>query len=119
MSTTIELVPGAHTRLRITPRGRAVLTAVAAVPLVVGALALALNGGLAAADGSTLTDSSAGSATTFDYVTIQSGQSLWQLAERIAPSADPREVIAEIVNLNQLPSESVQPGQRLALPAEY
>lgn len=118
MSTTIELVPGAHTRLRITRRGRAVLTAVAAFPLVVGALALALNGGLAAADGSTLTDSGS-SATTFDYVTIQSGQSLWQLAERIAPSADPREVIAEIVNLNQLPSESVQPGQRLALPAEY
>jgi len=44
---------------------------------------------------------------------------LWQLAEHIAPSADPREVIADIVNLNQLPSESVQPGQRLALPAEY
>ena len=122
MSTTIELVPGAHTRLRITRRGRAVLTAAAAVPLVVGALALALNGGLAAADGSTLSGSGSGasdSATTFDYVTIQSGQSLWQLAERIAPSADPREVIAEIVNLNQLPSESVQPGQRLALPAEY
>ena len=120
MSTTIELVPGAHTRLRITRRGRAVLTAAAAVPLVVGALALALNGGLAAADGSTLSGSGASdSATTFDYVTIQSGQSLWQLAERIAPSADPREVIADIVNLNQLPSESVQPGQRLALPAEY
>jgi len=124
MSTTIELVPGAHTRLRITRRGRAVLTAVAAVPLVVGALALALNGGLAAADGSTLSGNSmnagaGGSATTFDYVTIQSGQSLWQLAQRIAPAADPREVIAEIVNLNQLPSESVQPGQRLALPAEY
>jgi hypothetical protein len=125
MSTTIELVPGAHTRLRITRRGRAVLTTFAAVPLVVGALALALNGGLAAADGSTLDGSNAGgngasgSATTFDYVTIQSGQSLWQLAQRIAPSADPREVIAAIVNLNQLPSESVQPGQRLALPAEY
>ncbi|MEC5150353.1 LysM peptidoglycan-binding domain-containing protein [Cryobacterium sp. GrIS_2_6] len=124
MNTTIELAPGAHTRLRITRRGRAVLTAIAGVPLVVGALALALNGGLAAADGSTLSGSSmsadtGGSATTFDYVTIQSGQSLWQLAERIAPSADPREVIAEIVNLNQLPSESVQPGQRLALPAEY
>ncbi|MDY7543310.1 LysM peptidoglycan-binding domain-containing protein [Cryobacterium breve] len=118
MSTTIELVPGAHTRLRITRRGRAVLTAIAGVPLVVGALAIALNGGLAAADGSTLSGAS-GSATTFDYVTIQSGQSLWQLAKRIAPAADPREVIAEIVNLNQLPSESVQPGQRLALPAEY
>ena len=119
MSTTIELVPGAHTRLRITRRGRAVLTAIAGVPLVVGALAIALNGGLAAADGNTLSSSISGSATTFDYVTIQSGQSLWQLAERIAPSADPREVIAEIVNLNQLPTESVQPGQRLALPDEY
>ena len=57
--------------------------------------------------------------TVFDYVTIQSGQSLWQLAESVAPTSDPRDVIAEIVSLNQLPSENVQPGQRLALPTRF
>jgi hypothetical protein len=112
------------TRLRITRRGRAVLATMAAVPLVVGAVLL--GGGLAAAAGVAVTGSSAAgsdmsssNAASFEYVTIQSGQSLWQLAETVAPSADPREVIAAIVNLNQLPSESVQPGQRLALPVEY
>ena len=51
-------------------------------------------------------------------MTVEPGQSLWQLAETIAPTADPRDVIADIVNLNQLQSESLQPGQRLALPVE-
>lgn len=102
------------THLRLTRRGRAVFTTLAAVPLVLGAIGVALNGGMAAAEGT------AGiGAAAFDYVTIEAGQSLWQLAETIAPSQDPRDVIADIVNLNQLASEAVQPGQRLALPADY
>ena len=102
------------THLRLTRRGRAVFTTLAAVPLVLGAIGIALNGGMAAAEGT------AGiGAAAFDYVTIEAGQSLWQLAESIAPSQDPRDVIADIVNLNQLSSEAVQPGQRLALPADY
>ena len=102
------------THLRLTRRGRAVFTTLAAVPLVLGAIGIALNGGMAAAEGT------AGiGAAAFDYVTIEAGQSLWQLAETIAPSQDPRDVIADIVNLNQLASEAVQPGQRLALPADY
>jgi tellurium resistance protein TerD len=51
-----------------------------------------------------------------EYVTIQPGQSLWQLAVSLAPASDPRDVIAEIVSLNQLSTDSVQAGQRLALP---
>ena len=102
------------THLRLTRRGRTVFTTLAAVPLVLGAIGIALNGGMAAAEGT------AGiGAAAFDYVTIEAGQSLWQLAETIAPSQDPRDVIADIVNLNQLSSEAVQPGQRLALPADY
>lgn len=102
------------THLRLTRRGRTVFTTLAAVPLVLGAIGVALNGGMAAAG-----DSAAGTGVSFDYVTIQAGQSLWQLAETIAPAQDPRDVIADIVHLNQLSSEAVQPGQRLALPAEY
>ena len=103
-----------RSRLHITRRGRLVITALAAVPIVAGALVLALNGGVAVASGPGL-DAGYESAG-FEYVTIKSGQSLWQLAESVAPGADPRDVIADIVRLNQLPTTEVQPGQRLALP---
>ena len=109
-----------RTRLHLTRRGRIVFTTLAAIPLAAVALALALNGGIAAAEGAHAGAAAVADVTTvFDYVTIQSGQSLWQLAETIAPTSDPRDVIAEIVSLNQLPSENVQPGQRLALPAGF
>jgi LysM repeat protein len=100
------------THLHLTQRGRVVFTALAAVPLVVGSLLIALNGGVAAA-----TNDAADA--TFTYVTVAAGESLWQLAEEVAPSEDPRDVIADIVSLNQLASEDVQPGQRLALPISY
>ncbi|TFD26782.1 LysM peptidoglycan-binding domain-containing protein [Cryobacterium cryoconiti] len=118
MSTALDLgapIATGRSRLRLTRRGRVVFTALAGLPLVAAALVVVLNGGLAAAESSTV----GRVATAFDYVTIQSGQSLWQLAETIAPTSDPRDVIAEIVSLNQLPSDSVQPGQRLALPNEF
>ncbi|WEO78651.1 hypothetical protein BJQ94_06345 [Cryobacterium sp. SO2] len=103
-----------RTHLRLTRRGRVVFTTLAALPLVLGSIAVAVNGGVAAAEGT------AGvGAAAFEYVTIDAGQSLWELAESIAPKQDPRDVIADIVNLNQLSSEAVEPGQRLALPASY
>lgn len=101
------------TRLRLTRRGRIVFGTLGAAPLVALMLVTALNGGAAVASG-------AGShGTTFEYVTISAGQSLWELAERLAPQHDPRDVIADIVALNQLSSSDVQPGQRLALPGGY
>ena len=57
--------------------------------------------------------------STFEYVSIAPGQSLWQLAEQVAPQADPREVVADILSLNQLRSADVQPGQELAIPLQY
>ena len=99
-------------RLRLTKRGRAVLMFLAATPLVIAALAFALNGGGATA-------SLEGSRVAFQYVTVESGQTLWQLAESIAPAADPRDVIAEIMQLNQLQSADVYAGQELAVPAAY
>ncbi|MGA1838313.1 LysM peptidoglycan-binding domain-containing protein [Herbiconiux sp. 11R-BC] len=99
-------------RLHITARGRKVLAALIALP-VVGVLAsLALfGGGSAVATGT-------GSASDFHYLTVQAGQSLWGIAESLAPAADPRDVIAEIVSLNQLTDSAVQPGQRIAIPAD-
>lgn len=102
----------ATTRLRLTRRGRAVITMLTAVPLIVGAAAFALNGGGALASGHAADAS-------FGHVTVSSGQSLWQIAERVAPSADPRDVVAAIVDLNQLPNSTVMPGERLAIPSQY
>jgi hypothetical protein len=102
----------ARPRLHLTKRGRNVFTALAATPLVIAALFFALNGGGATA-------SLEGSDVAFEYVTVESGQSLWQLAESVAPTADPRDVIAEIMQLNRLESPDVFAGQELAIPAQY
>jgi hypothetical protein len=99
-------------RLRLTKRGRGVLTTLAAAPLVIAALVFALNGGMATA---TLEGSSA----DLQYVTVDTGQSLWQVAETIAPNADPRDVIAAIMQLNRLESADVLAGQQLAIPTQY
>jgi hypothetical protein len=104
------LVPSAQPRLRLTRRGRLVFTSLAAVPVVAGVLLAALNGGMAIA-----TSSSA----PLEQITVGAGQSLWQLAEQIAPEADPREVVSDIRAVNQLSSAGVQAGQRISLPAEY
>ena len=114
--TTLRAVPplpeGARVRLRLTRRGRAVLSALVALPLVIGALVFALNGGGAVATGEQ-------THVSFQYVTVESGDSLWSVAERVAPNADPRDVIADIVSLNGLDSAVVSPGQQLAVPAKY
>lgn len=102
----------ASPKLRLTKRGRAVLTTLAATPLVVAAFLFALNGG-----GATATLD--GSDVAFEYVTVETGQSLWQIAERIAPQADPREVIADIMQLNQLETPDVYAGEQLAIPTQY
>jgi hypothetical protein len=98
--------------LRITRRGRAVLTLLIAIPLAIGATVAGV-GAFGAAAGSQ------SSTATFQYVTVEPGESLWQVAEAVAPRADPREVVADIVSLNNLSSGDVQPGQRLAIPAQY
>jgi hypothetical protein len=98
--------------LRLTRRGRVVFTVIASVPLVIGALFMAVNAGEAAA-------SAPGAHAHFSYVTVHDGQSLWSIAEQLAPSADPRDVIASIVSLNQLQGGTVVPGERLAIPFEY
>lgn len=110
--SAVPRTAGARVRLRLTRRGRAVVTALVALPIVVGALVFALNGGVAAATGEQ-------THATFQYVTVQSGDSLWSVAERLAPKADPRDVIADLVTLNGLESAVVTPGQRLAVPAQY
>lgn len=104
----------AATRLRLTVRGRRVLAALAAVPAVV-ALSIAIvsgGGALASGEGSA-------PAGTFEQVTVVPGDTLWSIAEQIAPQADPRDVVGELMRLNALPSGELIAGQSIAVPLEY
>jgi Tfp pilus assembly protein FimV len=102
------------TRLRLTTRGRRVLAALAALPAVVAIVVAALSGGAA------LASRDAGApAGTYTEITVMSGESLWSIAQDIAPQADPRDVVAEIARLNAVDEGSVAAGQRLAIPAAY
>lgn len=98
-------------RLRMTARGRAVLLTVLALPLALGIALGVLNGG-----GATATDETV---APLEFVTVQPGETLWGLASEIAPASDPRDVIADLVEFNRLPSSAVPAGIQLAVPPKY
>lgn len=111
--TTIAIVEPA-TRIRLTVRGRRVLAALAALPAVVVIVLAVLGGGAASA-----TREDGAPADTYSEITVMPGESLWSIAEDVAPSADPRDVVAAIARLNALESGTVSVGQRLAVPSRY
>jgi LysM repeat protein len=93
-----------HTRL--TKRGRVLLLA-ALVAVLFGAFSL----------GRSVSEAAPPSAQPAQHlVTVQQGDSLWTLAQRVAPDNDPRDVVARIRDLNDLSSSSLTPGQQLVLP---
>jgi LysM repeat protein len=49
-------------------------------------------------------------------VVVQAGESLWQIAQQIAPQADPRATITVIRELNGLGESAVVPGQAIIVP---
>lgn len=99
--------------LTLTRRGRLLLVG---LPIALGVAALILLGAFLTAEaqaGESVPTSSA----TVD-VNVAAGESLWDLAVRYAPERDPRDVVAEIVELNNLRTSVVQAGQSISVPAE-
>ena len=97
--------------LRLTRRGRLVITCTAATVLTGAVLAVASAvGGPSAAAGGV-------SGPVPAVVTVLPGQTLSQIAGAWAPDDDWRDVAAEIVELNEMSSQAVQAGQHLTLPA--
>jgi len=47
---------------------------------------------------------------------VSAGQTLWGLAESLAPNTNPQDWMQEVVNLNNLSSTDLIPGQRIAVP---
>ena len=101
------------TRLRLTRRGRRVLAFLASVPAIV-ALSIAIISG-----GGALATSDSGAGAAFETVTVMPGDTLWSIAESVAPQADPRDVVDAIMRLNALPSGSLDAGETIAIPLEY
>ncbi|MBN9612252.1 MAG: LysM peptidoglycan-binding domain-containing protein [Actinobacteria bacterium] len=107
------VTPHGKTRLRITRRGRIVLGTLITL-LVVALLAVAATLGASRA----IASNEAGG-PDFGYVVVQPGDTLWSVATELDPSSDPRDVISEIVRLNQLGGSDVQAGQAIAVPLRY
>jgi LysM domain len=96
--------------LRLTRRGR--LAAAAAV-LLIAVLTLV---GTVSRVGA-LSESSPVPASAPAQVVVAPGETLWSIAERVAPGRDPRDVVARIRELNGLPSADVAAGRTLLLRA--
>jgi nucleoid-associated protein YgaU len=98
--------PAAGT-LRLTRRGRVVLVMVAAMLLV--GLAFVAGRGSASAAPTTPPPTTS--------VQVRPGDTLWSLARRVAPAADPRSTVDRIAAANGLPEGArLLPGQVLRLP---
>ena len=96
-----------NSTLRITTRGRIALVTIIALAIVAVSLMLATP--IASAGNEDVPN-------TYEYITVLSGDTLWDIAAEVDPSADPRDVVAEIMALNQLSSAALTPGQNLAIP---
>jgi Tfp pilus assembly protein FimV len=116
--TTITLgsisVGASSTRLRLTVRGRRALAALAAVPAVIAVAIAVVSGGSALAS-----HSDGAPVGEFTTVVVGAGDSLWSIAEEVAPAADPRDVVDAIVRLNALEGANIAAGQRLSVPVDY
>ncbi len=101
--------------VRLTRRGR--LARSAALATLVALLAVSVvdvaGGGRALA-----ADASTPQTVSTRTVVVEQGDSLWLIAGRAAPAADPREVVTRIRELNAMRSNLIQPGQVLLVPSD-
>lgn len=95
--------------VRLTRRGRALV-----VLLLAAVLFAAFSLGRSASQATGLSTEPTGPA--LEQTVVQPGESLWSVAQRIAPDNDPREVIAQIRRINDLESTRLVVGQQLLLP---
>jgi LysM domain-containing protein len=101
----IQLAPG---HIRLTRRGRLALLVAAVLCMLIG---FSLGDTLSFRTGSIGTPPAAHS------IVVQPGQTLWAIATRVAPHADPRATVQQIIDLNHLPSTGLQAGETLSVPS--
>ena len=101
--------------LRLTRRGRFVFFG---VPLILLAAFILSFSGFLNAPAKAADSADQLSLTPTVTVTVQPGESLWAIAGSVAPERDPRDVVADIVQLNNLDAARVMPGQQLFVPSK-
>jgi LysM domain len=104
----VRVVRPAGGGLRLTRRGR--LLAASAI-LLIAVLTLI---GVATRIGP-LTDRSPIPASAPAQVVVAPGETLWTVAERVAPERDPRTVVTQIRKINSLSGTEIHAGQTLLL----
>ena len=98
--------PSSRGELRLTPRGRRVVWAAAAL-LAAGAV---LTGGRAVAE-------TPAAPVSVDTYTVGSGESLWSIAAGItAPGQDVRDTVDHLADLNNMASSALVAGQQILVP---
>ena len=104
----LHLVPApASTTLRLTRRGR--VAVLLAALLTIAVLAVALGP-------STTATGDAGDPVPTRTVTVQPGDTLWELATEANPNGDLRQTVDDIMRLNSLPTAHLPMGSEIAVP---
>lgn len=99
--------------LTLTQRGRLLLVG---LPIALAAAALILLGAFLTSQAQAGESAPASSPTV--EVNVSPGETLWDLAVQYAPERDPRDVVAEMVELNDLHGPIVQAGQSISVPLQ-
>ncbi|MER2135277.1 MAG: LysM peptidoglycan-binding domain-containing protein [Arthrobacter sp.] len=97
--------------LKLTRRGRLLLIG---APVLLGGAALLTFIGFFTAPA--LASSGSPEVTRTQQVSVGAGDSLWSLAGQYAPERDPRAVVADIMELNNLADDVVPAGVQLYIP---
>jgi hypothetical protein len=108
--TTVQ--PG---RLRLTRRGRRVLTGFVMLVIVISAMLIwtgVAGGAQAPRPGAPARSVDQG----MTQIVVQPGQTLWSIAAAVEPSADPRTAVQQISDVNGLTGTQIEAGQLLWVP---
>ncbi len=104
----LHLVPAPETTaLRLTRRGRIAVLLAALLTLAVLVVALSP---------STTATGEAGDPVPTRTVTVQPGDTLWELATDANPNGDLRQTVDDIMRLNSLPTAHLPMGSEIAVP---
>ena len=105
-------VSTSSSKLRLTTRGRVLLL----VATILALFTVVVASGRFTAQATVNSDMAGQSAPAAAVVVVQAGESLWSIAQQVAPNTDPREMVSRIRDLNGLADAVVTPGQALLVP---